>query len=376
MDSGDVYLAVTKGSPAPHACRQSEAIAWLQDAVERGFPDEEPGLKRKVLGFYRRLGAHQAIGWRRSFVADYLHRDWDNMELFSYLSRPAEQPAPDLGDRMELFRRKTDSAVAVVLDDLGNHADSDPTSLIEVSCTGYEAPSPVQKVISGQGWHGRHLRLGHMGCYAALPAVALASDMVRAGQRSVAVVAIEFCTLHLRPEAADFGQIVANTLFSDGCLRIDVSRELPASGFLHRGHVEQVVPNSLDQMGWRLGGQAFEMGLAVSVPESLRMAIPEAVRQLLEPQGLKPWDIEHVAIHPGGPRIIDVVAQLLELPEAATCYSRKVLYDHGNMSSVTVPTIWQTLIEQDEVKAGDRVLSLAFGPGLTVVANLLEVVRW
>jgi predicted naringenin-chalcone synthase len=42
------------------------------------------------------------------------------------------------------------------------------------------------------------------------------------------------------------------------------------------------------------------------------------------------------------------------------------------MSSATLPHIWQALVADDRVKDGALILSLAFGPGLTVSGNLLR----
>jgi predicted naringenin-chalcone synthase len=42
------------------------------------------------------------------------------------------------------------------------------------------------------------------------------------------------------------------------------------------------------------------------------------------------------------------------------------------MSSATLPHIWHALLEDPSVRPGELILSLAFGPGLTLVANLLR----
>ena len=49
-------------------------------------------------------------------------------------------------------------------------------------------------------------------------------------------------------------------------------------------------------------------------------------------------------MHPGGPRILDVVREQLGLPEAALAASRAVLAEHGNCSSPTVLMILDALL--------------------------------
>jgi predicted naringenin-chalcone synthase len=78
------------------------------------------------------------------------------------------------------------------------------------------------------------------------------------------------------------------------------------------------------------------------------------------------------AVHPGGPKIIDRVRQVLELTDVQVQTSRDVLFDHGNMSSATLPHIWMRLAADEGVAPGTLVASLAFGPGLTVCGGLFR----
>lgn len=78
------------------------------------------------------------------------------------------------------------------------------------------------------------------------------------------------------------------------------------------------------------------------------------------------------AVHPGGPRIIDKVAALLELTPGQVEASRGVLRDCGNMSSATLPHIWARMAANPAVPAGTLITSLAFGPGLTVYGAMLR----
>jgi predicted naringenin-chalcone synthase len=74
------------------------------------------------------------------------------------------------------------------------------------------------------------------------------------------------------------------------------------------------------------------------------------------------------AVHPGGPRILDVVRDRLELPPEALDASRRVLAEHGNCSSPTVLMI----VDAMRPARPRHVLAMAFGPGLTLYATLLR----
>jgi predicted naringenin-chalcone synthase len=80
------------------------------------------------------------------------------------------------------------------------------------------------------------------------------------------------------------------------------------------------------------------------------------------------------ALHPGGPAILNRVRDRLGLEEKQFRYSRDVLRRYGNMSSAAVPHIWQAIVETDAIAVGSRIVSVAFGPGLTAIGALFEKV--
>jgi predicted naringenin-chalcone synthase len=62
----------------------------------------------------------------------------------------------------------------------------------------------------------------------------------------------------------------------------------------------------------------------------------------------------------------------LELEEAQLSASREVLAEYGNMSSATVLFVLKKLLESD-LESGQRILAMAFGPGLTIESGLFNV---
>jgi predicted naringenin-chalcone synthase len=89
--------------------------------------------------------------------------------------------------------------------------------------------------------------------------------------------------------------------------------------------------------------------------------------------GLYREQVNRWAIHPGGPRVIDDLAACLEIcDEAALRHSRRILHDRGNMSSATLPHIWESMLSDPQMQSGELVVSLAFGPGLTVIGNIMR----
>jgi len=248
---------------------------------------------------------------------------------------------------------------------------SAPDDLVHVTCTGYAAPSGAQQLVARRGWPTRVTHAYHMGCYAAVPAVRLAAGMSSLGSRRVDIVHTELCSLHLDPADHRIEQLVVQSLFGDGLIRYSLVPNAPHGLSLLALH-EQLVPDTAGAMRWVAGDHGMQMTLARDVPEQIGAVLRAFVIELYRRAGV---ELGHMrdsvfALHPGGPRIIDGVQQTLELSDGQVAASRAVLYDHGNMSSATLPHVWMVL--DQTLAPGTLVASLAFGPGLTVCGALFE----
>jgi predicted naringenin-chalcone synthase len=253
-----------------------------------------------------------------------------------------------------------------------------PDDVIHVTCTGYAAPNGAQKLVARRGWGAatRVTAAYHMGCYAALPALRIAAGFLAAGSRHVELAHTELCSLHLDPTDHALDQLVVQSLFADGLIRYAL---VPGSTSGRGGlgvlalH-EQVLPDCADAMTWIVGDHGMQMTLARDVPERIAGALREFVLLLLRRAGRDVRALRDavVAVHPGGPRIIDRVRDVLELDDAQVAASRGVLRDHGNMSSATLPHVWARLLDDPTVAPGTLIPCLAFGPGLTLCGAVLE----
>jgi len=263
-----------------------------------------------------------------------------------------------------------------------------PSELIHVTCTGYVSPSGAQRLVADKGWgaltHVTHAY--HMGCYAALPAILIAAGQLAVpkafrpanSESRVDIVHTELCTLHLDPGDHSPEQCVVQSLFADGFVRYSL-REVSggdeaAPGLELLAVSERILPDSADSMAWSVGDFGMRMTLMRDVPERIASALRPFVTELLAKRGFGVEALRDavVAVHPGGPKIIDRVSEVLELLPAQVQTSRDVLFDYGNMSSATLPHVWQRVLADDAVRAGTLVLSLAFGPGLSVCGGLFR----
>src|SRR5262249_40051677 len=126
-----------------------------------------------------------------------------------------------------------------------------------------------------------------------------------------------------------------------------------------------------DHMTWHVTDLGFRMGLSPQVPEVLSHHVGPLISGMLDRNGLNTSDIAAWALHPGGPRILDVVRDELGLTNDDLEASRAVLAEHGNCSSPTVLMILDRIRRRED----GPVVAMAFGPGLTLYASLLRPER-
>jgi predicted naringenin-chalcone synthase len=262
-------------------------------------------------------------------------------------------------------------AVERALTDAGVEADQ--LGLFAVcSCTGYATPGLDILLARDLGMSPTVQRLfvGHMGCYAALPGLGTASDFVVARERPALLLCAELTSLHLQPARArtDLQQIVSHALFADAAAAVVLTPGGP--GYTIREVAAVTDTTTADHMTWEVTDLGFRMGLSPRVPFVLKLHVRKLVDDLLGRHGLTIADVDGWAIHPGGPKILDVVQQQLDLDDQALAASRGVLSTYGNCSSPTVLLVLDAL--RQRARPPRRVVMLAFGPGLTLYGTLLE----
>ena len=256
---------------------------------------------------------------------------------------------------------------------------ADVTHVITVSCTGFANPGPDYYIVKEAGLRPsvQRYQLGFMGCYAAIPALRMAEQFCAADPKAVVLVlCLELCTLHLHPRGG-LDDMLANALFADGAACAIVSaRPVPAGqrALALGAFASTVIPEGEGEMAWSIGDHGFDIVLSSYVPKIIGGAIYELVAPLLRAQETGLEGVRYWAVHPGGRAILDKVQSGLGLAPEQVAASREVLRQYGNMSSATVLFVLRELWAQPEARAGDRIIAMAFGPGLTVESAALSYV--
>jgi alkylresorcinol/alkylpyrone synthase len=321
-----------------------------QDAAWDGFFAERYAGVRAARRIWSGAGVR-----RRHAVANPIDEDLSGWGTGARMQRYVQEALP-LGKQ----------AVAGALDAAGL-APGQVGLFAVATCTGYATPGLDIRLAGDLGMPSglQRLLVGHMGCYAAIPGLAAVSDFVTARSRPAVLLCCELTSLHVQPAQADLEQVVAHALFSDAAAAVVV--EPGASrGRRLAGVVARTDASTADHMTWDVTDLGFRMGLSPRVPDVLARHVGGVVDELLHEAGLRVEDVAGWAVHPGGPRILDVVRDELGLAETQMAAARRVLAEHGNCSSATVLLVLEELADVD-----GPVVALAFGPGLTLYAALL-----
>jgi predicted naringenin-chalcone synthase len=290
----------------------------------------------------------------------------------------------DIKIRHESYGKVADLCLAEMYKD----APASPDDIIHVTCSGYLAPSPVERMVARKQWFGATVTHSyHMGCYGAFPAIKMAHGFlasshfgVTAPKSQVDIVHTELLSAHHDFMDLGAGNIITMSLFSDGFIKYSAYSEesLRAQGL--RGlrilaFDEHLLPDSPDEMTWVPGPHHFHMTLTVMVPILIKRHIRSFIESLLNRIGMdfeEQKDAMIFAIHPGGPKIVEHIQDELGLRDDQVAFSKQVFQEHGNMSSATIPYILKEILEETAIPVGTRVVSVAFGPGLTVTGLVLE----
>ena len=280
------------------------------------------------------------------------------------------------GERMRRFVAEAmplgKEALAACMDDAGLSA-GDVDALTVVSCTGYATPGLDILLARDMGMpvDVQRVHIGHMGCYAAIPALATVSDAAAARGQAGLMLCLELTSLHIQPATPDPEQMVAHALFSDAAAAVavvpDATQGLEVVDFIARTDAARSA-----LMTWDVTDLGFRMGLSPQVPDVLADHVVDVVDELLSRNAVKRNDVGGWAVHPGGPRIVDVVAERLGLTADDVEDARETLRTHGNCSSATVLLILNRMLAGGAVDSGQYVVAMAFGPGLTLYASLLR----
>ncbi len=258
---------------------------------------------------------------------------------------------------------------------------ADVDHLIFISTTGISTPSIDALLINRMKFntHIKRTPIWGLGCAGGAAGLSRAMDFTKAYPDKIClVVAAELCSLTFQKDDLSKSNIIATSLFSDGCAAVLVggsSSKVSAKAELElKDSLSTIYYDSLDVMGWEIVEQGFRVIFSRDIPEIVKDFVYPNIREMLDSHKLTLQDLKHYVTHPGGLKVINAYEESLGITNGAFDNSRKVLREHGNMSSPSVLYVLNEFINEHKYNSGDKGLISALGPGFSSEILLFEAV--
>jgi len=344
----------------PHVLHQGEARARVGPRFEAGH-----GPGNRLLEVF----ANAQVEERRTCMP----LDW-------YL---AEHGFAERNDRyVEHAVRLAGEATREALDRAGL-APGDVDHVVFVSSTGLATPSVDSLLANELGFRSdvRRTPLWGLGCAGGAAGLAQAADFARAAPDArVLLVSVELCTLTFQREDLSKKNLIAAALFGDGAAAVVLAgaeARVPARAATTRALSVLASGSTLwrdtrDLMGWRVGGDGLSVILSRDLPTFVRRHLRPSLEPFLARHGLTIDSIAHMVAHPGGVKVLEAWADVLDLPREAFGHARSVLRERGNMSSPTCLFVLERFLDAGDVAEGELALVSALGPGFSAEYVLLR----
>jgi alkylresorcinol/alkylpyrone synthase len=125
-------------------------------------------------------------------------------------------------------------------------------------------------------------------------------------------------------------------------------------------------------MGWDVRGTGLQIVLGAEVPDLVRENVRGDVDGFLADHGLTRADIGWWVAHPGGPKVLDAMAEALEVAPEALGVTWRSLDRIGNLSSASVLHVLADTLRDRPPEPGSYGVLLAMGPGFCLELVLLR----
>ncbi|GAB4073613.1 type III polyketide synthase BpsA [Barrientosiimonas marina] len=253
--------------------------------------------------------------------------------------------------------------------------------IIFVSSTGLATPSLDTFLMSERPFREdvKRMPLWGLGCAGGANGLARAHDWIKAHpDQNVLLVCCELCSLTFQKDDVQKSNIVGTALFGDGAgaaLVIGDDSPLMAYGKGSKPRIADTSSatkkNSHDVMGWRVTNAGLEVIFSKQIPALVRSFWQQHMTTFLHKSRIEPQSIQSYIAHPGGKKVLEAMAGVVQAPSDLFKHSYGVLQDHGNMSSATILYVLDRWMQEPVSDKFPSILS-ALGPGFSSELLLLE----
>lgn len=328
----------------PHRASQDEVVQAATEWLGEGTP--EFGL---FLRYLRSSRTHN-----RNFILPpleiiRLHGAQERARIF-------ELEAPKLA--VEATRKALEAT---------NTKPHEVDTLVFTSCTCPLIPAPDTYLIDQLGLRRDVKRVPsyQFGCAGGLIGLGLANQLGAAGGTAL-MVSSEICSLLFHSNNRSPAQLVGASIFADGAAAAVLSSSSESSGLEICAHQSFLIPESRHLMGYDIRDDGSHLLLDKELPMHLADWVPRLADEFLGRQGLSRKDVPWWLFHPGGTKILEYLTRTLDLRTEQALWAADILETVGNLSSATILFVINSFMQDKVAKAGDPVMIVGVGPGLTI----------
>lgn len=296
-------------------------------------------------------------------------------------SRSYVLPLPEIlklngqGDRASLFFEYGLPLACQAVESALTKSEMNPgdiDGLIFTSCTCPLIPSLDTELLQRMGFSPsvKRVPMYQQGCAGGVVGLSLAHRLSSLGE-NILLVSVELCSLLFRLKESSNVHLLGSALFADGAAASIISNDRPGLKIL--GSQSHLIPKTGHLMGYDIKDDGAHLKLDRTLPDRLQVVLPGVVQSFLTSLELSKEDFPWWVIHPGGVKILDGIAKLLELKMEQCSWSYDVLSKIGNMSSATVQFVLSDCLNSTQVKPGEKIMMIGIGPGLTIELVAFEV---
>ena len=314
----------------------------------------------------------------KSYIIDRMIQVFDNAGIdYRHFVHPPEWFETNTGfiDRCDSFLKNSialsKSAISDCLESC-SAGYSDFDHIIFISSTGVTAPTVDAHLVNELKLdkHMKRTPLWGLGCVGGATGLSRALEYTSAHPKSaVMVVCVELCSLAFQKDDYSKSNIVSLALFSDGaaaCLVAGKEHRLFEQSNINllSSHTTTFM-DSLDVMGWEIVDEGFKAIFSKDIPSIVKDKVSPSLKEILCTHKVSQDELNHFILHPGGPKVLKAFEENLGRSEGAFVDSRKVLREHGNMSSPTVLYVLKEFMNKGEYGEDEYGIISALGPGFT-----------
>ena len=253
---------------------------------------------------------------------------------------------------------------------------TDIDCILYINTTGLATPTIDARLINLLGMRTdiKRTPIWGLGCAGGAAGLSHAYDyLLGHPTHRVLVVSVELCGLTFMRNDFSKSNFVATSLFADGA----ACALLTGDDVEDKGHAlldvqSKFYPDSLDIMGWNIMSDGMQVVFNERIPKIVTEKSGNDLESFLSKNDLTRSDIKYFLYHPGGMKVLQAYMDAYDVDESAFEFSKYVLQNYGNMSSVTVLFVIEEFLKQCKPTGSEYAVISALGPGFCSESLLMK----